>query len=302
MGVYDQAARFAAKADPAVVPARLLMGSGLALTFREWLDTRTLPLPGGTDRTADLIAALDDTASPDAPWLLVLEFQAQHDPDKLDVTLEEVAVFRSRARHGDGAGKYKVAAGLVYLRDRCPDDNLDMRFPDGTGTRHAPRIWNVAQDDAPTTLEAVATGTMSWGMLFWIPLMAGADTDATAQRWKELVLANVTESAQRNMAAVVEFFSELAGRGIVWKRILEEFNVTESQVANEWIAQGEVKGRLTDRREILLGLLNKRFPGVVPTEIAKLINEQESLDLLKYWINAVVDAGTFHDFMAVLKQ
>src|SRR5262249_19107167 len=158
-GVYDQAARFAAKADPVVVPARLLVGSGLALVFREWLDTRTLPLPGGTDRTADLIAALDDPASPESPWLLVLEFPAQYDPDKLDVTLEEVAVFRSRARHGtDAGGKYKVAAGLVYLRDRCPDDNLDMRFPDGTGLRHAPRIWNVADDNATTALEAVESG------------------------------------------------------------------------------------------------------------------------------------------------
>ena len=60
MGVFDQAARFAAQADPEVVPRRLLASSGLMLSFREWLDTRTLPLPGGTDRTADLVAGLID--------------------------------------------------------------------------------------------------------------------------------------------------------------------------------------------------------------------------------------------------
>lgn len=62
-----------------MVPARLLAGSGLSLTFREWFDTRPLPLPGGTDRTADVIAALHDPAAPYSPWLLVLEFQTQVD-------------------------------------------------------------------------------------------------------------------------------------------------------------------------------------------------------------------------------
>ncbi|MCI0703251.1 MAG: hypothetical protein L0241_19405, partial [Planctomycetia bacterium] len=72
MGVFDQSARYAAKADPGVVPARLLAGSGLSLIFREWLDTRALPLPGGADRTADVIAALDDPNLPESPWLFVL--------------------------------------------------------------------------------------------------------------------------------------------------------------------------------------------------------------------------------------
>lgn len=93
MGVYDQAARFAAQADPGAVPQRLLSGRGVSLRFRDWLDTRTVPLPGGPDRTADLVAALDDPTVADQPWLLVLELQAQVDPEKLDATLEEVAFF-----------------------------------------------------------------------------------------------------------------------------------------------------------------------------------------------------------------
>src|SRR5262249_48017721 len=115
MGVYDQAARFAARADPGTAPGGLVAGGGgwvavwagkgVALRWREWLDTRSLPLPGGPDRTADLVAALDDPAAPDKPWLMVIEFQAQVDPDKLDATLEEVAILRNRARHGrEGKG------------------------------------------------------------------------------------------------------------------------------------------------------------------------------------------------------
>ncbi len=142
MGDFDQAARYAAQAEPDVVLARLLQESGLVVNFREWLNTRTVPLPGGSDRSADLVAAVDDPASPERPWLVVLEFQAQVDADKLDVTLEEVAILRSRVRFGDDRrGKYKVGAGLIYLRDRCPDDALDMRFPDGSGTRRASGTW-----------------------------------------------------------------------------------------------------------------------------------------------------------------
>ena len=56
MGAFDQAARFAAQASPDAVIRRVLMPTGLTLPFREWLDTRTIPLPGGPKRTADLVA------------------------------------------------------------------------------------------------------------------------------------------------------------------------------------------------------------------------------------------------------
>lgn len=304
MGAFDQAARYAAQADATVVPARLLAGSGLALAFREWLDTRTIPLPGGPDRTADLVAALDDSAAPDSPWLIVLEFQAQVDADKLDVTLEEVAILRSRARHGDERkGKYRVAAGLVYLRDRCPVDTLDMRLPDGSGTRHAPRVWNVADDDAASAIEAVTAGAVSWGTLFWVPLMAGADDDATVQRWKDVVTARVGDRSTRgNIAVVALVFAELAGRAIIWNRALEDFDMTESQVVNDWISKGEAKGELRKEQQLLLRLLNKRFPGAVPPEVAKLISEQESLDLLNHWFDAAASAVTYDEFFAVLKR
>ena len=55
MGAFDQAARFAAQADPHAVVRRVLLPAGLALPFRQWLDTRTIPLPGAPDRTADLV-------------------------------------------------------------------------------------------------------------------------------------------------------------------------------------------------------------------------------------------------------
>ncbi len=304
MGVFDQAARFASQADAEVVPSRLLAASGLTLSFRDWLDTRALPLPGGADRTADLVAALTDPGTPDNPWLMVLEFQARVDADKLDVTLEEVAILRARVRHGeDRKGKYKVMAGLVYLQGRCPEDVLDMTLPDGSGTRHGARVWNVVEDDAGRVLEAVAAGQLSWGMLFWLPLMAGGGEETIIARWKEVVSARVADRRMRgNLVGIALVFAELVGRVPAWKRGLEGFEMTESQVVNEWMSKGRAEGRLEASRQKLLDLLEGRFPGQVPGEVTRLVNEQESLALLDDWFWEAVRAFTFEQFLAVLKR
>lgn len=302
--MFDQAARFAARADPETILRRLLTGRGVSLRLRDWLDTRTLPLPGGPDRTADLVAALDDPVAPEKSWLMVLELQAQVDPDKLDVTLEEVAVLRSRARLGeDRKGKYKVVAGLVYLQGRCPEDMLDMTLPDSAGTRHAPLVWNVVEDHAVQTLEAVAAGQLSWGMLFWLPLMAGGGEEAVIARWKEVVAATVSDRRVcGNLGSIALVFAELAGCAPAWERSLEDWEMTESQIVNRWISQGETKGKLETRRQDLLGLLEGRFPGVVPEEVVRLIQQQECMELLWDWFKAAVQASTFEDFLLALRH
>ncbi len=303
MGIYDQAARFAGHAAPSAVTDRLLARTGIALLFRSWMDTRTLPLPGGPERIADLVASLEQP-DPKQLWLMLLEFQAQIDAQKLDVTLEEVAILRCRARHGpDGQGKYKVAAGLVYLRGKCPEEVLDMTLPNGLGTRHAPLVWNVGEDNAVQTIEGVAAGRLSWGMLFWAPLMAEGGEDETITRWKEVVAATVPDRRMRgNLAGIALIFAELAGCVPTWKRGLEGWEMTESQVVNEWISQGEAKGKLEERRQKLVRLLERKFPGLVPKDVTQLINQQESLELLDDWFDAAIPVGSLDEFLAELRQ
>jgi len=155
MGVLDQAARYAAQADAEAVIRRVLRGANVALRFRGWVDTRLTPRPGQRDRTADRVAELVEENAAGPPWLLVFEFQARHDPEKLDVTLAEAGQLRLEARHGDDRrGKYNILVALVYLRGECPESVLDMTLPDGRGTRHAPLIWNVGADTAGETLDA----------------------------------------------------------------------------------------------------------------------------------------------------
>ena len=44
-----------------------------------------------------------------------------------------------------------------------------------------------AKYDADAALTAVAQGKESWGLLFWIALMTGAEREAIIARWRELV-------------------------------------------------------------------------------------------------------------------
>src|SRR5262245_53436294 len=66
INVYDQAARYAVKLDPAGFCRWLLPGLDPAVEFRGWLDTRTLPFPGEQDRTCDTVAALARAGEPGA--------------------------------------------------------------------------------------------------------------------------------------------------------------------------------------------------------------------------------------------
>jgi hypothetical protein len=301
MGVYDQAGRFAARADPTAVLARVLAATKTVLRFAEWADTRTLPRPGGGERTADLVAILDEEAGGN-PSLLVLEFQTRHDPDKLDVTLEEVARLRLHARHGqDRRGKYRVLAAFVYLQGHCPEAVLDMTLPEGFGTRHSALVWNVEEDSAAAVLSSIEAGRASWGGLFWVPLMAGGGDQAVIARWKERVLAIEDRRRRGDLATVALVFAELAGRYAEWERGLEGMDMTESKVVNSWIEKAVRERDLENTRRLMIRLLNHKFPGQVLPEVVETINSQPSLSLLEDWFDQASQAATFEDFLRVLR-
>jgi len=297
MNHFDQASRYAAQADPDCLVQRVLAPTGVSLHYREWLDTRTVTLPGGPNRIADLVAATDDPSA--FPVALLYEFQSQHDAEKLEVSLLEAIAHRLQLRHGKKKhGKYRVLPVLVYLSGRCPVRAVEMTLG-SYGIEYKPLIWDVADDDASATLEAVASGTMSWGMLFWISLMKGAKNPAVVARWRELVTQMVANARRKaSLSIVAHQFAELAGRALVWKRGLEGLSVVESTLAKELIAQGELR----KQRNNLLLALKTRFKKEVSTEVAQLINEQESMELLEEWFLAALRAKTYNAFFAVLKK
>jgi hypothetical protein len=303
MGVFDQAARYAAQAEPEAVLSRLLSGTGATLPLREWLDTRTTPRPGERDLTADLVAALVNESLPNQPWLLVFEFQAQHDPDKLDATLAEAARLRIQVRHGeDRRGKYNVCPALVYLRGRCVPDMLDMTLPDGHGTRHAPLVWNIEADSAEAALAAVAAGQATRGLLFWIPLMQGGGEVATIARWREMASAVPDVRARGDLVRIALVFAELVGCLPAWQKGLEGWDMTESMLVNRWTEEARREARLLTRREDVLEVVQTRFPGAIPAEIVDLIRRQESEELLKEWFQAALKAPSAEEFLAVVRR
>jgi hypothetical protein len=136
-------------------------------------------------------------------------------------------------------------------------------------------------------------------MLFWVPLMAGGGEEALIGRWKEVVEATVQEERMRgDLAGIALLFAELAGGRPAWKRALEGWKMTESQVVNEWINQGELK----NARQSVLRVLKKKFPGQVTEEVSQLILQQDSMDLLNDWLDAAATASSIAEFLAVLRQ
>jgi hypothetical protein len=79
MGVFDQAARYAARLDPPGLFA-WLASAMRGLRFAGRLDTRSVPFPGGADRTGDTVARLEGDG--EGPlWAVAVEFQTEPDPD-----------------------------------------------------------------------------------------------------------------------------------------------------------------------------------------------------------------------------
>jgi len=81
--VFDQAARYCVQCDPIGFLRWLIRGLSRALLFQGWLDTRTLPFPGGHDRTCDMVADLAEHADAERRWAVINEFQTE--PDRISL-------------------------------------------------------------------------------------------------------------------------------------------------------------------------------------------------------------------------
>jgi hypothetical protein len=306
MGVFDQSGRYASRADPQPVLRRLFRHCTQQPPFREWTDTRILVRPAIGERIADLVAILGTS---EHRRLLVTEFQAQQNEDKLDVTLEEVAILRSRARWvaedvPEVQRRYDVSAALVYLIAVESDNNMtDMRLDSGEGTFHQPLVWHVPREDAREAIEQVARGEESWGLLFWVPLMSGGGEDEVAKRWLEVVESTVQERSRRaDLGNVALIFAELAKCRKVWDRTLEGFGMNESAYVNELTKSQVTLAKLEMSRLNLLEFLRGRFSKQTTQEVEKLINQVETLEILNFWIRQAGRVDSFAEFEALVRQ
>ena len=131
--------------------------------------------------------------------------------------------------------------------------------------------------------------------------MAGGGDPAVIARWRELVLKIGERRRRGDLGKIVLVFADLVGRRAAWKSGLEGFDMTESQVVNEWIAEAEEKRDLEVTRRLLLRLLHKRFPEQVPPEVVETINTQPSLTMLEDWFDQAQAVASLADFIRILR-
>lgn len=315
MNVFDQAARFALRPDPMGFLRWLVPGLDPALRFAEWLDTRTLPLPGEPDRTCDTVAALVRDGEPTV-WALVTEFQAEPDPEMLDRLLEYLAWLRRGFRHGpQPRDKYEVIAALVNLTGPPQPDTLAMVLPgiESPGLSLKVVVRTLREEDASAILTAIAEGRTAACLLPWISLMKGADRPDMIDVWKQRA-GEVPDGLLRTQyGALAVVFAELANRHGQWKQALEGWNVRESTVVAEWTAEAKAEGRAEGRAEgeilgkvkyahqALLCALQNLFTSPLPHDVVAAVEAQTDLDQLARWFEEAFRVSSLEEFLSRIR-
>lgn len=300
MNVFDQAARYAAKLDPAPFFRWLLPRLDPALAFTGWLDTRTLPFPGEPDRTCDTVAGFRNAADPEQHWAVVLESQTEPDSNILDRLLEYLARVRAELRPlPAGRGRFHVAAVVLNLTGPPQADTLDMRLPgEDIGVRLGVRAWALRDESAAATLSAVAEGRLARCVLPWVPLMQGAVEPSIMEQWKQLAAAEVDERLRADYAGLAFVFAELTNTRAAWVKALEGWNVRQSQQVLEWRAEG----RLETKRDDVLQLLRLRFQTEVPADLATTVEATTDLNELSRWFAAAAVVPSLDAFRNAVQQ
>jgi predicted transposase YdaD len=116
---------------------------------------------------------------------------------------------------------------------------------------------------------------------------------------------------------LARIFAELADRSQVWNQGLEGYNVETSQVVQEWMRQGEVKGRaegeargeakgraegMAEGRQLLqaklLKLLRTRFAAEPAGEVVQAVQAQQDLEVLGRWFDLGLTANSLEQAQA----
>jgi hypothetical protein len=304
--VYDQASRFAARLDP---PGFLGWALGLpagAFTFRGWLDTRAVPFPGSPDRTGDTVARLDDPAGGGVPWAVAVEFQVRPDPAMFGrLGGYALGLWLGLRPDEERGSRFQVGAAVVNLTG-SGSASRRMEWPAaGLVTRLDVAERNLERESADELVGGVESGRWARCVLPWVPLTAGGDDPGLIDRWKRAAEAEPDPRRRAELGGLALVFADAAGRKEIWGTGLEGWNVTESSVVNEWIAQGEAKGEakgeargaLAQARRLLLRIGQKRF-GAPPPAAEAAVGAVADRDRLERMAERVLDAAGWDDLLA----
>ncbi len=305
MNDFDQAARFAAKLRPPQFLRWLMPKLDPRLVFRDWLDTRRLPYPGERDRTCDTVADFEDTTAPGRHWAVVVEFESEPDPLGLARLFNYLGqLYLELESDPEKRGKYAVGGALLNLTGAEESDTLEMRLPGreeyGEWLRVVLRTLRTV--DGAATLAGIAAGEIDRCLLPWIALMHGAADPGIIKEWRRLADMEEDSRLRRQFGGLAQVFAELARCAPEWKQGLEGWNVGESQVVNEWRAEGDARGSLRTRRADVLRALEIRMKAPPPPEVVKTVESIDSLDELSRWLDAAIAATSLDEFLATIRR
>lgn len=301
MGMFDQAARSTVKLDPAGFFRWLFKKADGSLSFRDWLDTRRLRLPGEPELTGDAVADFD-TAEPAGRFALVLELQTEPRNDIIEQLSLYAIALRLELRRQGGGKAYPVGAAVLNLTGTSSEPSLDMPIPgdEAHGLFLRPMQRDLCNEGAGTLLAEIAAGRAARALLPWIPLMRGGDLPDMIAEWKQLAAAEPDGPLRSAYAVLALTFAELTKGLVEWQKGLEGWNMRESQTILGFMREGEEKGRLKHAREVILRALQIRF-SQLPQDVQAAVDGTNAIDTLDRWFQVALTAPSLEEFRASMK-
>ena len=130
--------------------------------------------------------------------------------------------------------------------------------------------------------------------------MRGGGEPELIARWKQLAgrEPDVEMRAAYRFFALV--FADLIAEQVNWQRLLEGWEVRESQYVKSIEARGEVRGEVRARRADMLLVLQLRLGSPVPEAIRLAIEGTNDLAILDNWLRAAAVATSWAEFQTAL--
>jgi hypothetical protein len=256
-----------------------------SVRYRGWLDAQSAPRPGEPDRRCDTIAELADDEGLAPRWACVIELFTEADSDAIDRSIEYVGRFRRELRHGPhGRDKYQFAVALIFLTGASAETRVNANLPgmEEVGMWFGPRVLDLRGEDGVAHLEAIEQNRQARGLLAWVPLMKGGQSEETVRRWRAQAEAEPEIGLRNTLVDVALTFSWLTDSRDVWMNGLEGLVQKHSPYVDEV--------RMEMLQKTTIDALEVHFPGAIPPAVVEGVKAETDLTKLDRWHKLAVKA------------
>jgi hypothetical protein len=303
MATFDETARHGCKVNGAGLTAWLerFAAESMAADFAAWDDARRTSWPGGPDRTDDVVCLLRRRAD-GKPARLIVEVETEPRADSV-ARLGVYELLLAIEVRGVLEGGPPIFGAIVHLTGSKKGGPLILsKSASHPGVLVQPiEVW-LADESATDTLALIERGELALSILPWVVLMRGGGDPATIERWKQLASwePDVDKRALYRSFALV--FAELIPELVNWQRLLEGWEVRESQYLKSFEDRGEAKGLVKRAQADLLTGLRLKFGSPVPEPVRLAIEGTNDLARLDRWFQALFAVSSWTEFEALLQQ